>query len=208
MSSKLKWVGIIIVLFGFLLFIPRLIPLNQFGSLIEDRATAALGRKVRLGHLTLSIWSGSLVADNLSISDDPKFNSGPFLTAKTVKVGVELIPLIFSQQVNVTEVTIENPQVMMLKDASGKWNFSSIGGSSARAEKKPAPSSGSSSNMAESVSIKKLALEDGQITLGNTNSKKRTVYTKVNLTASDVSMGSNFPVEFLMEGPNGGTMKI
>jgi len=62
--------------------------------------------------------------------------------------------------------------------------------------------------MAESVSIKKLALEDGQITLGNTNSKKRTVYTKVNLTASDVSMGSNFPVEFSMEGPNGGTMKI
>jgi hypothetical protein len=44
--------------------------------------------------------------------------------------------------------------------------------------------------------------------LGNTNSKKRTVYTKVNLTASDVSMGSNFPVNFSMEGPNGGTMKI
>ena len=123
-------------------------------------------------------------------------------------MGVELIPLIFSQQVNVTEVTIENPQVMMLKDPSGKWNFSSIGGSSARAEKKPAPSSGSSSNRAESVSIKKLALEDGQIALGNTNSKKRTVYTKVNLTASDVSMGSNFPVDFSMEGPNGGTMKI
>ena len=209
MSHTLKWIGIAILgLIVILLVLPFLIPVNKFRPTIEAKASEALGRKVQLGDLSLSILGGSLGIDNLSISDDPKFNSGPFLTAKRVKVGVELIPLIFSQQVNVTEVTIENPQVMMLKDPSGKWNFSSIGGSSARAEKKPAPSYGSSRNRAESVSIKKLALEDGQITMGNTNSKKRNVYSKVNLTASDVSMGSNFPIDFSMEGPNGGTMKI
>jgi AsmA protein len=210
MSKKLKWIGISILgLIVILLVLPFLIPVNKFRPTIEAKASEALGRKVQLGDLSLSILGGSLGIDNLSVSDDPKFNSGPFLTAKRVKVGVELIPLIFSQQVNVTEVTIENPQVMMLKDPSGRWNFSSIGGNSAQAEKKPqAPSSGSGSKMAESVSIKQLALEDGQITLGNTNSKKRTVYNKVNLTASDVSMGSNFPVDFSMEGPNGGTMKI
>jgi AsmA protein len=210
MSRTLKWVGIaILALIVILLVLPFLIPVNKFRPTIEAKASEALGRKVQLGDLSLSILGGSLGIDNLSISDDPKFNAGPFITAKNVKVGVELIPLIFSQQVNVTEVTIENPQVMMLKDPNGKWNFSSIGGNSAAAQKKPAaPSSGSGSNMAQSVSIKKLALEDGQITLGNTNSKKRTVYNKVNLTASDVSMDSNFPVDFSMEGPNGGTMKI
>ena len=49
--------------------------------------------------------------DDLSISDDPKFSSGPFLTAKKVRVGVELMPLIFSKQLNVTEISIVNPQV-------------------------------------------------------------------------------------------------
>jgi AsmA protein len=208
MSSKLKWIGIAVVAIIAILFIvPFLIPINKFKPTIEAKASEALGRKVQLGDLSLSLFTGSVGIDDVSVSDDPKFNSGPFLTAKTVKVGVEMIPLIFSQQLNVTEITVVNPQVTMLKDPSGRWNFSSIGGSSAKPAPKSAPAN-SGSNSAEAVSIAKLRLEDGQITLGNTNSKKRTVYTKVNLTASDVAMKNSFPVLFSLEGPGGGTMKI
>jgi len=204
MSSKLKWIGIAVVAIIAILFIvPFLIPINKFKPTIESKASDALGRKVQLGNLSLSLFTGSVGIDDVSVSDDPKFNSGPFLTAKNVKVGVELIPLIFSQQLNVTEITVVRPQVTMLKDPSGRWNFSSIGGSSAKAAP---PNSGG--NSAEALSIGKLRLEDGQITLGNTNSRKRTVYTKVNLTASDVAMKNNFPVLFSMELPGGGSMKI
>jgi len=204
MNSKLKWLAIIIVVIILILFVlPFFIPVNKFRPTIEQKASEALGRKVQVGNLSLSILGQSLEMDDLSVSDDPKFNSGPFLAAKRVKVGVELIPLIFSQQVNVTEVRIVNPQVIMLKDPAGKWNFSSIGGSSTPAAKKPEPSSAT-----QSVSIKKLSLEDGQITLGNTNSQKRSVYSKVNLTASDVDPANNFPLLFSMVLPGGGTMKI
>ena len=207
MSSKLKWIGIAILVVILILFVlPFLIPVNKFRPTIEQKASEALGRKVTVGNLSLSLWRGSLGMDDLSISDDPKFNTGPFLTAKEVRVGVEMMPLIFSQQVNVTEVTILNPQVVMLKDRAGDWNFSSLGGSSSPAPKKPA--TGGGGNAAQSVSIKKLSLEDGQITLGNTNSKKRSVYTKVNLTATDVAMTNNFPMTFSMELPGGGSMKI
>ena len=208
MSSKLKWIAIVVVALLVILFIlPFLIPVNKFRPTIEEKASVALGRKVELGNLSLSILGGSLGIDNLSINDDPKFSSGPFLTAKRVKVGVELLPLIFSQKVNVTEITIVNPQVVMLKDRSGKWNFSSIGGNSTP-EAKKANSGAPSSQPAPSVSIGKLELKDGQITLGSTNSQKRSVYTKVNLTASDVAMDNNFPLRFSMELPGGGTMKI
>jgi AsmA protein len=207
MKKMLKWIAIaILAIIVILVALPFLIPVNKFRPAIEQQASDALGRKVQVGNLSLQILRGSLGMDDLSISDDPKFNSGPFLTAKGVSVGVELWPLIFSKQLNVTEVTIVNPQVMMLKDPSGKWNFSSIGGRPAPAEKKPEASA--SSGSAQAVSIKKLSLEDGQITLGNTNSQKRTVYTKVNLTASDVTMASSFPVLFSMELPGGGEMKI
>jgi AsmA protein len=205
--KALKWIAIVVVvLIVILLVLPFLIPVNKFRPTIEAKASQALGRKVSLGNLSLSILGGSVGIDDLSVSDDPKFNSGPFLTAKNVKVGVELMPLIFSKQLNVTEISIVNPQVTMLKDPSGKWNFSSIGGSSSSTPaQNPAQSSSGST---EAMSIGKLTLEDGQITIGNTNSSKRSVYTKVNLTATDVAMTNNFPVKFSMELPGGGSMSI
>src|SRR6516165_8423483 len=140
MSRTLKWIGIaILALIVILLVLPFFIPVNKFRPTIEAKASEALGRKVQLGNLSLSILGGSLGIDDLSVSDDPKFSASPFLTAKKVKVGVELIPLIFSQQLNVTEVSIVEPQVTMLKDPSGRWNFSSIGGSSRSTPAQKAP---------------------------------------------------------------------
>ena len=56
---------------------------------------SALGRKVTLGHISLSLLTGSLVAENISIADDPAFSATPFLEAKELRIGVELGPLIF-----------------------------------------------------------------------------------------------------------------
>jgi AsmA protein len=205
--KALKWIGVAILIVILLLVIaPFLIPVNKFRPTIEEQASTALGRKVTLGNLSLSLLRGSLGIDDLSIADDPKFSSSPFLTAKNVRVGVEMMPLIFSRQLNVTEVSIVNPQVLMLKDPSGKWNFSSIGGNSSSAQGKA--SSSPNSGSAQSLSIAKLSLEGGQITLGSTNSQKRSVYSNVNLTATDVAMAKNFPVQFSMGLPGGGTLKI
>src|SRR6202051_4258887 len=138
MSRKLRVILVSIGIFILvLLIVPFLIPVNQFRPIIEEKASAALGRKVTLGNLRLSIFRKSLAAENLSISDDPKFSPSPFLTAKSFKVGVELMPLIFSKSVNVTGITIQSPQVMLIRNAAGQWNYSSLGGSSAKAEPTP-----------------------------------------------------------------------
>src|SRR5258706_16085273 len=111
MNKALKIVLIVVgVLIVLVLVIPFLIPVNQFRPTIEEKASAALGRKVELGNLSLSLISGSVSADNLSIGDDPKFSSAPFLTAKSLKVGVAILPLIFSKTLHVTGVTIDTPQ--------------------------------------------------------------------------------------------------
>src|SRR6266581_1792485 len=68
MKKTLKIVLIVVgVLFVLVLVVPFLIPVNQFRPTIEEKASAALGRKVELGNLSLSLLSGSLAAENLSI---------------------------------------------------------------------------------------------------------------------------------------------
>src|SRR5262252_2339340 len=152
MSRTLRYILIAIgVLVVLLLIAPFLIPVNRFRPTIEEKASAALGRKVQVGDLSLSLLGGALSAKDLSIGDDPKFSPSPFLTAKSLSVGVEMMPLIFSKQLNVTGITIEEPQVTLLKNAAGEWNYSSLGNSGGtpasptKAEAKEADSTGGSS---------------------------------------------------------------
>src|SRR5579864_9118041 len=132
MRGKLRTVLIIVgVLIVLVLVVPFLIPVNQFRPTIEEKTSAALGRKVEVGNLSFSLLRGSLSAQNLSIGDDPKFESSPFLTAKSLSVGVEIMPLIFSKTINVTGIAIVEPQMTLLKNPAGEWNYSTIGNSSA-----------------------------------------------------------------------------
>ena len=206
MKGKLRIILIVVaVLIVLVLVAPFLIPVNQFRPTIEEKASAALGRKVQLGDLSLSLLSGSLSAENLSIGDDPKFSSTPFLTAKSLKVGVELMPLIFSKTLNITGVTIDTPQVTLLHNPAGVWNFSSLGGPAAKAQAKQPPTQ---KTAAPELSIAKLELKNGKITVGATNSQKRSTYDNLNITASDVSMVSKFPVTVTADLPDGGKFKL
>lgn len=206
MGKTLRYIIIaVVVIVALLLIAPFLIPVNKFKPTIEEQASAALGRKVQVGDLGLSLIRGSLTAQDLSIGDDPKFGASPFLTAKSLSVGVEIMPLIFSKTLNVTGITIDEPQVTLLRNSAGQWNYSSIGGSSKPGSSK---SSGSSGTPAEDVSIGKLELENGKIIVGNTNSQKRSTYDHVNVTASNVSMNSKFPITVSIALPGGGDFKL
>ncbi|HWZ96698.1 MAG TPA: AsmA family protein [Candidatus Dormibacteraeota bacterium] len=196
----------VVVIVVILLIAPFLIPVNKFRPTIEEKASEALGRKVEVGDLSLSLLTGSLTAKNLSIGDDPKFSPSPFLTAKSLSVGVEIMPLIFSKSLNVTGISIDEPEVTLLRNPAGVWNYSSIGGSS-----KPVAANSSTSSSSSSptdISVKKLELKNGKIIVGNTNSQKRSTYDHVNVTASDVSMNSKFPVTVSASLPGGGDFKL
>ncbi|MGA2430285.1 MAG: AsmA family protein [Candidatus Acidiferrum sp.] len=213
MSRSVRIIAIVVgVLIVLVLVVPFLIPVNQFRPTIEQKASAALGRKVEVGNLSLSLFSGALSADNLSIGDDPKFGSAPFLTAKSVKVGVELMPLIFSKTLNVTDVTIDSPQVSLIRNPGGIWNYSTLGASSAKPQAQtPAPAATPSAPSAASggaFSVQKLELKNGRITVGSTSSQKRSTYDNVSVVASDVSLTSKFPVTVTADLPGGGNFKV
>jgi AsmA protein len=204
MSRTLRIILVIVaVLIVLVLAAPFLIPVNQFRPTIEDKASAALGRKVNVGNLSLSLFSGSLAADNLTIADDPKFSKSPFLSAKSIKVGVELLPLILRKELNITAIVIDTPEVTLLRSGGGEWNYSSFGAAAAKAQGKPA-----AQQSLGQFSVDKLELRNGRIVIGSLNSQKRSIYDKVDLTATTVSLTGKFPVTLTASLPGGGDLKL
>ncbi|HYU45472.1 MAG TPA: AsmA family protein [Terriglobales bacterium] len=217
MKTALKVIGIVIaVLIGAAIALPFLVNVNSFRPQIESKLSSALGRPVKVGNLSLGILSGSVGADRLSIADDPKFSQAPFIQAKSLKVGVELMPLIFSKQLNVTHIVIDQPEIMLLRNPAGVWNFSSLGGGNEAAKNQPAaPSAPAASPAAKSpgargnLNVAKLALTDGKLSFGTLPAKRQPlVYDKVELTMRDFSFASVFPVTASAGLPGGGSLKL
>jgi hypothetical protein len=166
-------IGLIILGAGVMLGVTTLflIPVNQVRSTIERKASAELGRTVDVGPLRFSIWSGSLSAGTLTISDDPEFSASPFLTANSVTIDVERWPLIAFGSLNVTRIRVEHPTVTLIRHSSGRWNYSSLG---------------SWSSASSAFPIAKLDFNDGRMVVATTT-RTRT-YEHVNLAASNVTM--------------------
>jgi AsmA protein len=206
MKRILKIAGIALaVLIAILVVLPFLINVNGFRPKLEATLSDALGRQVTVGNLSLSILSGSVAADNIAIADDPAFGSGPFVTAKSLKVGVEVMPLLTSKELHITGIELEQPEIGLRKGREGKWNFSSLGGNSAK--KSSASSSGGS--MGSNFSVAKLNINDGRLIISNASSKgKANEYDKVNIEVRDFSLHSQFPYTMTTNLPGGGDAKF
>jgi len=203
--KALKIVGIVVVVLLLIaIALPFLINVNSFRPKLESELTEALGREVKVGNLSLSILSGSVSAEDLSIADDPAFSKDPFVRAKSLKVGVEVMPLIFSKKLHVTDITLDKPEIALLRDAAGKWNFSSLGNKSAAT---PKPASAPSST--PDLSVSKLDVKDGRLSVNRANSSiKPHVYDNVDISVRDFSPTSQFPFTITADLPAGGTAKL
>lgn len=208
--TKKRWLrvaGIVIASVLLLLIaLPFFINVNSFRPKIEEEATRALGRDVKVGDISLSLLSGTVGVNDISIADDPLFSKSPFITAKSLNVGVELMPLIFSRRLNVTGIALKGPEITLLKGRNGTWNFSSLGGASA---KKAPEANQPGASTPQNLSIGKLEIEDGKVIVGNAHSaKKPQVFDDVNVKVTDFSDASQFPFKVTARLPGGGDAQL
>ncbi|HEY1528734.1 MAG TPA: AsmA family protein [Candidatus Angelobacter sp.] len=220
--------GIIVgVLLLLVIVVPLFINVDSFRPDLEKKLSAALNRPVHIGKIDASILSGGATASEIAIDDDPAFSKGPFLKASSVKIGVQLMPLIFSKQLKVTSLTIQKPDITLLKNAAGKWNYSTIGGGSqtttpdASGKAAPAPAGKSapsgksapepSGKSTPDVSVDKFEIADGTVRVGHSSGHaagKESVYQNVNLVAHNISAQSAMPFTLSVSMPAGGTMNL
>jgi AsmA protein len=218
MKKALIIIGIVIVvLVAVAVAIPFFINVNQFRPTVEAQLTTALGRQVKIGDLSLSLLKGQLGASNITIADDPTFSRNPFVQARALDISVEIMPLIFNRAVHVQSLSLEQPQVALIRSANGTWNFSTIGqgaGAHATPQKTSAPAqkpSGGADTAGGSampeIQIQKLEILNGRILLGSTGHRPQ-AYDAVNLRAENVSYTSRFPFTLTANMPGGGKMDV
>jgi AsmA protein len=223
MKRGLKILAIIVaILIVIVIALPLFVDANLFRPRLESELSGALGRQVNVGNISLSLFSGGVKADNISIADDPSFGSAPFVKANSLKVGVQLIPLIFSKSLQVTDLTLNQPEINLVRSPDGeRWNFSSLGNKSApnanpkTAEParptqpaKSAPSEPAASSNPD-LSVEKLKVTNGRLTISRAGSnEKPRVYDKVTIEASHFSFASSFPFKLDANLPSGGKLKL
>jgi AsmA protein len=215
--NKKKVLIIVGVIFGVLilaaLILPFLVNVDKLRPEVETRASAALGREVTIGNLELSILSGGVTAKEISIADDPGYSNQPFVKAKSLDVGVDIWPLIFSKALHVNTLTLQEPEIHLVKGAGGKWNYSSIGTKSATSTKvgrrksaetasKPADSSAP-----QDFSVGRFEINSGRVIVSNASGKPHT-YEDVNVVAKNISPTSIVPFTVSAKAPGEGKVSL
>jgi AsmA protein len=203
-----RWVRVVvavaILLVAAVLIVPLFVNADAFRPTLENQLSSTLGRKVTLGHLSFSLWSGSLVADNVAIADDPAFSTNPFFEAKSLRIGVEEGAFLFHHKVHVTKFVANSPEVQLISGKNGTWNYSSLTHS--------AGASGTSStggSSAPQVTVGKFEISNGSVVVSSVPATgKPFTYSDVNVTVEHVSLTQAMPFTLSAKLPGKGSVAL
>ncbi|MDQ1471385.1 MAG: AsmA protein [Bryobacterales bacterium] len=174
--------------------------INRYHGVIQAELTKQLGRNVTFGEMSLKVIPLRFVANDVTIADDPKLNTQtPFVKAHELDVSPKLLPLLH-KSVEIDSLYLQRPDVELIKEQNGQWNFSSLGG-----EKAPAPKKASE----EKFSLGKLTIQDGQVAMTDREAgKARSVYDHIGVTLTDFAPDQEFSFDAVVRLPGPGDQQI
>ena len=214
-----RWVkvvlAVVVLVVLAVVMLPFFINANTFRPTLEGQLSTALGRKVKLGDLSFSLLSGSLVAQDVSVADDPAFSATPFVEAKSLHIGVVTSELLLHQQVKVTDFAADSPVIHLIHAQNGRWNFSSL---SQRAGTNPteqasaqqqAAGSKQQGSVLPSMTIGEVKITNGTATVSSEPvAGNPFVYSHVDLTVKPLDLAGSSPFELSASLPGEGTVQV
>ncbi len=171
-------VGVLIVGLG--MSLPFLVNLNTYQDQYKPFVEDALNRKIQLQDIRLSVWPrvGARVA-GFSVLDDPAFSSSPFASLSSLDVGVKLMPLL-SGKVEVEEITLHEPIIMVIKNKNGVLNASTIGRKGVHVPEKPSrapiPSTEGPLKILALLAVDRVVIDGGKLIYRDLSSADSTEY--------------------------------
>jgi AsmA protein len=194
-------IGAVVLVILAVLIVPFFVNADSFRPMLENQLSSALGRKVTLGKLSFSLLSGSVVADQLSVADDPAFSTEPFLQAKSLKIGVDVGAFVFHRQIDVKKFVAESPEIHLISNQNGIWNYASLG----RTQTNSAPSGAGTPQFIVGVA----QITDGKVVVSSIPATAQPfVYDAVDITVDNLSYGHVMPFSLTANLPGTGTVAL
>ncbi len=141
--------------------LPLLVDPNDFRDDIADAVRGETGRELSIeGDLKLSVipWLGVEVG-RASLSNAPGLGDEPMVAIESASVGVKLMPLLLSRQLEVSEITLDGARINLYRGPGGT-NWDDLTGGPAEAEQPAAESAGPGIGMSEIGGIR---LKDARV---------------------------------------------
>jgi hypothetical protein len=63
----------------------------------------------------------------MTVREDPQFGDGVFLKANQVRAGLDLVAFLHTRQLAIDSLTIESPQIDLVKNNNGVWSWTTLG---------------------------------------------------------------------------------
>jgi len=171
--------GVLALLLGALMIIPNLIPQEVYRAKIEEEASKALGRQVKVtGNIGVSIFPRLEARAGASTIANPEgFGDAPFASMKELRAAVALWPLLF-QNVEIDEFVLVEPTIGLVNLENGKNNWTFDFGSTPSKEGEP-PKQGGSMGAA----LRDVRIENGKVSYDDRQSKSIQTLRDLNLSA-------------------------
>jgi AsmA protein len=113
---------LIVAVVGLTLFVKSYLTDERIRTLVTESAEKSLHRKVSLGAISVSIFSGISVKD-FAIRE--KDSDQTFLKADAFVLKYQFLPLL-SKRLIIDELAVESPRIVVTKKADGSFNFSDM----------------------------------------------------------------------------------
>ncbi|MFQ5848528.1 MAG: AsmA family protein [Candidatus Methylomirabilales bacterium] len=163
---KLSIAAVILLILGALITFA----LMNLGSLVNRnkdyilaQAEQALGRKVAVDDIGVTLWGGIGVRlKNFALADDRAFSREDFIRAADLQVNVELLPLL-RKEVRVKRLILHDPVISVIRDKKGNLNFASIGQPGREPGTKPPAAAPPASPTALPLLVSLVDVADGEV---------------------------------------------
>src|ERR1039458_9719463 len=118
-------IALVVIVAGLAIAIPLLLDVDRYRPAVVAQIQQETGKPSQIGRLALTILPQVAIrVDDFTLGNPPGFPQGDFVKARRIYAVVNAYALLH-RKVEINSLELDDPEIHLLSDVRGKWNFES-----------------------------------------------------------------------------------